>query len=211
MVDAAPGRTRGLSLLGASGGSDARKTPRELVPEARIRDYEPADEGSWLRCRVLGVLGTSYYDDVWQAKRRTDLELVAFDGGTVVGALDVSVPGPEATIETVVVHPDHRGRGIATALFEEAVRRLGRCGVSEIDVWAREDAPVLGWLARNGFAAAERYLHVYASPDEVGTVLNARYGLTPVGAFLHARIEREAELRQRFERVHVCRRMVRLL
>jgi ribosomal protein S18 acetylase RimI-like enzyme len=185
--------------------------PRALVSPAEIRDYETADEPSWLRCRVLGFVTTSNYDDVWQAKRRADLELVALDGGVVVGALDVSVPGPEATIGTVVVHPDHQRRGIATALLGEALRRLERCGARTLDALTREDEQALGWFARNGFLETARQLHVYASPDEVGMVLNARYGLTPVGAFLHARVEREAEMRQRFERVHVCRRMVRVL
>ncbi|WP_218164295.1 GNAT family N-acetyltransferase [Lentzea waywayandensis] len=189
-----------------SGGTEMRRCSG--LPD--VRDYEPADETAWLRCRVLGLLATTCYDDVWPAKRRADLELVAVDGG-VTGVLDVSVPGAEATIETVVVHPDHQGRGIATALLAEAVRRLERCGVREVQAWTREDAPALGWFARNGFVEDRRYLQVYASPAEVGTVLSVRYGLEPVGAFLHARIERETELRQRFERVHVCRRMVREL
>lgn len=204
MVDAARGRAEGVGLLGAPG--------RAAVvggPGVAVRDYEPADETSWLRCRVLGFLATSYHDDVWQARRRTDLELVATDGGVVVGVLDVSVAGPEATIDTVVAHPDYRGRGVATALLTEALRRLERCGVRQIDAWTREDKAALGWFARNGFVETSRYLHVYASADEVGTVLSAKHGLMPVGAFLHARIERETEMRQRFERVHVCRRLVR--
>jgi ribosomal protein S18 acetylase RimI-like enzyme len=204
VVDAARGRAEGVGLLGAPGR-------RAVVggPGVAVRDYEPADETSWLRCRVLGFLATSYHDDVWQARRRTDLELVAIDGGEVVGALDVSVSGPDATIDTVVAHPDHRGRGVATALLTEALRRLERCGVRQVDAWTREDKAALGWFARNGFVETSRYLHVYASADEVGTVLSAKHGLMPVGAFLHARIERESEMRQRFERVHVCRRLVR--
>ncbi|MGZ3146756.1 GNAT family N-acetyltransferase [Lentzea chajnantorensis] len=177
----------------------------------RVRDYEPADEASWLRCRVLGLLDTSYYDDVWPARRRADLELVVCSDNVVIGALDVSVQGAEATIDLVVVHPDHRGCGIATALLDEAVRRLVRCGATEVDAWTRSDEPALRWFARNGFTETSRYLHVHASADEVGTVVTARHGLVPAGAFLHARIEREAELRQRFERVHVCRRVVRAL
>lgn len=206
MVDAVRSRAGEVNLLGAPGR--ARATPG--LP-AEVRDYLPADEPSWLRCRVLGFLATNYYDDVWQAKRRADLELVAVAGGEVAGLLDVSVPGAEATIDNVVVHPDHQGRGIATALLEEAVRRLERCGVTTLDAWTREDKAALGWYARNGFEESSRYLHVHASADEVGTVVIARHGLVAAGAFLHARIERETEMRQRFERVHVCRRMVRSL
>lgn len=178
---------------------------------AVVRDYETADETSWLRCRVIALLATSSYDEVWPVKRRVDLELVATDGDAVVGLLDVSVPGSGAVVETVAVHPDHQRRGIATELLGEAVRRLERCGVRTLEAWARDDVPALGWLARNGFTEVSRSLHVYASEDDVGTVLNAKYGLIPVSALLHARIERETEMRQRFERVHVCRRMVRSL
>ncbi|SEQ33526.1 Acetyltransferase (GNAT) family protein [Lentzea albida] len=204
VTGAAPGRTGRLSLLGAWERPVVRRGPGRR----EVRDYEQADEVSWLRCRVLGLLGTTCYDDVWPAKRRADLELVAVDGD-VIGVLDVSVPGPEATIETVVVHPDLQGQGVATALLAEAVRRLERFGVRRVDAWTREDVPTLRWLARNGFVEDGRHLEVYASPAEVGTVLSAKLGLEPVGAVLRARIEREAELRQRFERVHVCRRVVR--
>lgn len=201
VVGGTPGQPGGLSLLGTvnrPGVTGARVT---------VRDYEPADEPSWLRCRVLAFLATSHYDDVWPYRRRTDLELVAADGDVVIGLLDVSVPGAEAAIDTVAVHPDHQGRGVATALLAEALRRLERCRVRTLVATTREP----GWFARNGFVEAGRHLHVYASADEVGTVLSAKYGLEPVGAVLHARIERETELRQRFERVHVCSRMVRSL
>ncbi|MET9633676.1 GNAT family N-acetyltransferase [Lentzea sp. NPDC006480] len=195
-----------MNLLGAAGRAAVVSRP-----PAEIRDYEPADEPAWLRCRVLGFLATNWYDDVWQAKRRADLELVALDGGQVAGLLDVSVPGADATIDNVVVHPDHQGRGIATALLEEALRRLSRCGVTTLDAWAREDKAALSWCARNGFEEASRYLHVHASAAEADTAIIAKHGLVAAGAFLHARIEREAEMRQRFERVYVCRRMVRSL
>jgi ribosomal protein S18 acetylase RimI-like enzyme len=195
-----------VNLLGASGRAEV-----VARPPAEIRDYEPSDERSWLRCRVLGFLATNYYDDVWQARRRADLELVALFDGEVVGLLDVSVPGAAAAIDNVVVHPDHQGRGIATALLEQALRRLERCGVTTLDAWAREDKPALDWFARNGFEETSRYLHVHASADEADTAIIAKHGLVAAGAFLHARIEREAEMRQRFERVHVCRRMVRSL
>ncbi len=203
MVGAARGRTPGVILLGASDRPDA------TGDEVTIRDYEAADEVSWLRCRVQGFLDTSYFDDVWPVRRRADLELVAADGGAVVGLLDVSVPGTDATIGTVTVHPDYRGQGIATALLREAVRRLERCGVRTLDAWTRDDAPALAWFAANAFVESTRYLHIHASVDEVGTVLSARNGLVPAGAFLHAGIERETEMRQRFERVHVCRRFAR--
>ena len=79
-----------------------------------IRDYEPADERAWLRCRVLSFLGTAYFDDVMTAKKSPVLgaELVAEDCGAIVGVLDLSAEGQLATIDTIAVHPDHQWRGI---------------------------------------------------------------------------------------------------
>lgn len=198
VVGSTPGQAGRLSLLGAV------NQPGVTGRRVAVRDYEPADSSSWLRCRVLAYLPTSHYDDVWPSKRRADLELVATDGEVVIGLLDVSVPGSLATIDTVAVHPDHQRRGVGSALLAEALVRLSRCGVEAVDASVREPS----WFVRNGFVEVERYLHVYASLDEVGTVVSVKHGLVPAGALLHARIEREAELRQRFERVHVCRRMV---
>ncbi|HUQ60195.1 GNAT family N-acetyltransferase [Lentzea sp.] len=206
VVDAARGRTGGLSLLGASRGSEVPEE-REPGPLADIRDYETADEPSWLRCRVLGLLGTSHHD-VWQVRHRTDLELVAAGDNVVIGLLDVSVPGAEAVIDAVAVHPDHQRRGLASALLEQALRRLERCGVRTLEAWVQDD-PALAWFERLGFVETERHLRVHASAAEVGTVLSAKHGLEPVGAVLDVRIERETEMRQRFERVHVRRRVIR--
>lgn len=33
-----------------------------------IRDYQPSDEASWLRCRLLTFFGTDYYDDIVLAR-----------------------------------------------------------------------------------------------------------------------------------------------
>lgn len=73
-----------------------------------IRDYDPADEQQWLRCRVLAFLGTAYFDDVMTAKRSpaAGAELVAVQAGAVAGVLDLSVEGRLATIDTIAVHPD---------------------------------------------------------------------------------------------------------
>jgi len=53
---------------------------------------------------------------------------------------------------------------------------------------------------------------VYKGHDEQAEGFTTPDGLSaPVVAFMHADISREAELRKRFRRVHVCRQYVRPL
>jgi ribosomal protein S18 acetylase RimI-like enzyme len=182
-------------------------------PAPTIRAYSPADETGWLRCRALSFLDTQYFDDT--LARRPDpaepsVALVAEDpDGTIVGILDIGVEGRLATIDTVAVHPDHQGRRIATTLLATAIPLLAGTGATELDAWTREDPAANAWYRRVGFVEETRYLHVFVSEGDDTTGFTTPDGLgRPVLAFLHAPIEREAEMRARFRRVHVCRRYV---
>lgn len=177
-----------------------------------IRDYRPADEQAWLRCRVLSFLGTAYFDDVTPAKQSPAIgaELVAVQGGAVVGILDFSMDGNLATIDTIGVHPDHQHQGVGTKLFEFARIRAAALGATTIDAYTRDDEATLRWYRARGFAESNHYLHVYANyyvnADEPGKAVEPRLGLFPIKIFLHADLVQEAEMRQEFQRVHVCRR-----
>ncbi|MEV8389052.1 MULTISPECIES: GNAT family N-acetyltransferase [unclassified Streptomyces] len=180
-----------------------------------IRAYTRADEGSWLRCRVLSFLNTAYYDDVDRAKPAIPvpgLELVAVDRtDTVVGIMDTMVVDTLATIDTVAVHPDHQHRGLGRALLRETRSRIGDVGVTTLDAWTRDDPDTLRWYRAMGFEESDHYLHVFAhaytaadEPDRA--VLQPRPGLRLMAAFLHAELADEPQLRREFSRVHVCRR-----
>ena len=177
-----------------------------------IRGYEPDDEQAWLRCRVLSFLGTAYFDDVMTAKQSPEVgaELVAVQGGIIAGVLDLAVDGDLPTIDTIGVHPDHQHLGIGTLLLREARQRAAALGAATIDAWTRDDEPALRWYRARGFTESSQYLHVYADhytdPREVARAVSFRPGLTPIKVFLHATLDREAELRAEFSRVHVCRR-----
>lgn len=181
-----------------------------------MRPYTPDDEPGWLRCRVLAFLDTQYYDDVKPHRTSFDLPAVCLvavaDEGGICGVLDVEVDGDAATIDTVAVHPDHARRGIATALLDEAIPRVRAAGVTALDAWTREDEAANAWYERSGFAENYRYLHVYKDSDEPTAGFATPDGLSmPMIAFMHADISREAELRKRFARVHVCRQYLRRL
>ena len=177
-----------------------------------VRPYEAADERSWLRCRVLAFLATAYFDDVLTSKptyEAPSVELVAVEGAAIVGILDISIQGTAATIETIGVHPDHGRRGVASALLDEGIGRLP-AEVDSLDAWTRDDAAANAWYQKSGFREKFRYLHVYARDDEADRAVERSFsGLTPVAGFFHADIAREAEMRDAFRRVHVCRQYVR--
>jgi len=187
------------------------------VMETFVRDYQDSDEKSWLRCRVLGFLDTAYFDDVWTAYPTTvpGLSLVGIAAGEVVGLCHASLADHGATIDTVVVHPDHRRAGLASSLLTELVRRLEQRNLAQLDAWTRDDPGTLAWYGAAGFDLTYRYLHVYASGEaEMNSAATASPGLIPRLGFFHADIqdaEVEADLRRRFSRVHSCRRFVRHL
>ncbi|WP_042377172.1 GNAT family N-acetyltransferase [Streptacidiphilus melanogenes] len=180
-----------------------------------IRAYTPADENSWLRCRVLAFLDTAFYDSVVPAKpdiAAPGLELVALDGaGAVVAILDAGIEGELATIDTIAVHPDHRRRGLGRQLLERAREWARAAGASTLDAWTRDDVDTLAWYRSSGFAESDHYLHVYAfhytDPAEPRrAVAEARPGLRPILVFAHAPLADEQRLRGEFSRVHVDRR-----
>lgn len=190
---------------------DRTLTPDRAAPRGlEVRPYRPDDAPAWLRCRALSFLQTAYFDDVLVAKptyHGAPIELVACDGPSLVGVIDVSAQPGEATIETIAVHPDWMRRGVGSALLDEVRTRLPAT-VRTLDAWTRDDEQANGWYQRQGFAETFRYLHVYAISDaEVeAAIVKAGHGLTPARAFFHAGIAAEAALRGTFERVHVCRR-----
>lgn len=206
-----------------------------------IRNYTDLDEPSWLRCRVLSFLGSSYFDDVRATRTPFEgdaLRLVAVlprpEGVTtpgeeqVVGILDVELweqdDQPVATIDTVAVHPDHQRAGIAGALLGTALAELRDRpgGVRWLDAWTRQDPEACGWYEAQGFTLDQTYLHVYAdaeadAPTEdlaagPGTRHTGAgpFGLgAPVKAFYHGPDEDPGVWRERFARVHQCRRYLR--
>jgi ribosomal protein S18 acetylase RimI-like enzyme len=185
----------------------------------QVRDYDPADEQSWLRCRVLSFMGTAYFDDVRTSKLACPapgFELVAIQDAVVVGVLDVHLVSGLATIDTIAVHPDHQRQGIGTALLEHGRQRASALGAVAIDAWTRDDESTLRWYRSRGFAESDHYLHVYANyytnADEPALAVDGRQpGLRPLMAFLHASLDLEEEVRRDFKRVHVCRRFAQPL
>jgi len=180
-----------------------------------IRSYEPADEVGWLRCRVLSLLDSAFFDAVEREKERyaqPAIELVADDGGEIVGLLDLEVelapgvladrPGRGGMIWHLAVHPDHQRQGIAAALLEEAEQRARERGLERLEAWTRDDAHVQRWYETHGFTLIDGYLHVYLERDDLRALDGQVGDLRLVKAFAHYTGDRPDEIRQRYGRVH---------
>ncbi len=88
------------------------------------------------------------------------------EGGPVVGSLTLVVfripTGARAWIEDVVVDDSVRGRGVGSALVNDAVARAGRAGCRNVDLTSRpsrEDANRL--YQQLGFARRETNVYRY--------------------------------------------------
>ena len=195
-------------------------------PAFTIRDYEPADEQGWLRCRVLAFLDTAYFDDVYREKERYGsraVELVAEAGGQIVGLIDVECedgagsicsktaefepPRPAGMIWHLAVHPDTRRRGIGRGLLATASEQTKEWGIARFEAWTRDDPFVNEWYEAMGFRWVQSYHHVYMTTrDEVAGSLRTEVpALRPVKVLAHY-VGAEEELLARFQRVHRCNR-----
>jgi GNAT superfamily N-acetyltransferase len=196
------------------------------MPPFLIRSYRPADEQGWLRCRVLAFLDSAYFDDVHREKDHypgPPIELVAEIEGQIVGLLDIECeqqPGTVCSPPTpggpdglagmiwhLAVHPDHRRRGIASALLREAQGQARRWRIERFEAWTRDDPGVEAWYRALGFRWIKAYWHVYVrSREEIDSAIRCDIpGLRPVSVFAHYTGDDETVPR-RFGRGHRCSR-----
>jgi len=132
------GRAVELMELGRVSGAPPREIPKDLAPYRRaLHEIESGD----------GAV------------------LVAELGGEVVGLCQLLVfrhlqtrGGLCAEIESVHVHPDHRGQGIGTALLGEAVARARACGCYRVQLTSNVARP----------DAHRRYARLGFRPSHVG-------------------------------------------
>jgi ribosomal protein S18 acetylase RimI-like enzyme len=143
------------------------------------------------------------------------IELVAEREGEIVGLIDVECDdAPGAVCEQrlglggmiwhLAVHPEHRRRGVATALLREAEVRAREHDLVRLEAWTRDDPAARAWYESKGFELVQDYLHVYI---ELGEGLRELFpvtadGIRPVRMFAHYVGDDRDAIRERFARVH---------
>ncbi|WP_152656654.1 GNAT family N-acetyltransferase [Oceanobacillus sp. CFH 90083] len=166
----------------------------------KIRAYTPADEKSWLQCRVLAFLETAYFDNVLQEKETYEnpsIELVAEADGNIAGLIDIEYEVEERTVCSrgsdlggmiwhIAVHPDYSRQGIGQALLNEAEKIAKVRNLNRFEAWTRDDKWVQNWYVKMGFTMVDSYYHIYFEEDEIKSHFQTTTEqLFPATAFAH--------------------------
>ena len=86
-----------------------------------------------------------------------EMLFVATDGNTVIGTAMAGYDGHRGWLYTVAVSPEHRRRGIGTALVRHAVGALRTAGCIKVNLQIRaSNTAVRGFYESLGFEAEER-------------------------------------------------------
>jgi GNAT superfamily N-acetyltransferase len=128
---------------------------------ASLRTAAPEDADAFVGLRNIitpyQVTTTAATRHRWQTTPESArlMLLVAEDDGEVVGAgragLNFWTSEEGAAGAFVVVHPDHRWRGIGAALYDSLEWHLRDVGARRVQGWAVDDEATGAWCARRGF------------------------------------------------------------
>ena len=139
-----------------------------------IVKYNSTFETGWLYCRVLAFLKTAYFNDVLTSKptyKNQAIELVALDGDTVAGLLDIEIEAMSkeicsrekvrsGMIHHIAVHPDYQRKNIGRLMLSKAESELKNNKIQRLEAWTRDDQWVRAWYTKNQFHSFYSYLHV---------------------------------------------------
>lgn len=184
-----------------------------------LRPFREQDEIGWLRCRMGAFLDSAYWDDVQRSKCRyhnPSLELVVEIDHQIVGVIDVEKEqapgdlcfersGSRAMIWTVAVLPEHRRKGIARALLDQAIAWCQDQGITHLEAWTRDDAWVRKWYEACGFLSFYSYWHVWLDREESRALVKAADPkLRVVSTFGHVVEGSPSALPIKPQRAHEC-------
>lgn len=191
-----------------------------------IREYKDTDENSWIRCRVVSFMDSSYFDDVQNFREKYDnpsVRLVAVENNNVIGFLDVEFENEPGDIcyfrgekGGVIWHlgvlPEFRAKKVATLLWSKAKEMLINKGVSRIEVWTQDDKPATNWYLKQGFKMKEAYLNAFVKGNKNTPIIQEYINFNSIGEIYGVRslnfeapIERKKELEKVCYRLHEVR------
>jgi ribosomal protein S18 acetylase RimI-like enzyme len=187
-----------------------------------IREYKDSDERSWIRCRVISFMDSSYFDDVQNFREKYDnpsVRLVAADNNKVIGFLDVEYenkPGDVCYFKGekggVIWHlgvlSEFRTQRIATLLWNKAKEMLINKGIKRIEVWTQDDKPATNWYLKQGFIMKESYLNAFVKGTLKTPIIQKYINFNSIGQIYGVRsLNFEAPVERKKELEKVCYRL----
>ncbi|WP_078620875.1 GNAT family N-acetyltransferase [Streptomyces sp. NRRL WC-3626] len=130
--------------------------------ELRVRAATPRDLDAVLAFWKAAAEGTSISDDRDGVERLVARDpealILAETGGELAGTVIAGFDGWRCHLYRLAVHPDHRRRGIASALLTAAEDRFVRLGGRRADAMVLQDNGIAhhAWTAA-GYAPEERW------------------------------------------------------
>lgn len=137
---------------------------REMIPEDadKVEQVEKA-------CFAIPWSRQSFWEE---AANENTLYLLAMDGETVIGYAGAWLLAGEAQITNVAIAPEYRGRGAATRLMEELVRRFKERGITAMTLEVRpSNAPARALYAKFGMKEVGRRKGYYADNGEDAIIM----------------------------------------
>jgi len=199
----------------------------------KIIEYDNYYEKSWIRCRVLSFLDSSYYDDVNIKKEEYEspsVSLIAVENDNVIGFLEMEYELEPYTVCSkneklgehlagmiwhLGTHPDYRRKGIAKELLNKMVEIAKTKKLQRLEAWTRDQKFVNDWYWKSGFVQIEEYVHWYydARYDDatlLGKILELKESTNQIkNAFGYANsMTNEIKM---LERKYFCRRFDKFL
>ncbi len=122
-----------------------------------IRPFEPADEAAvvalWQRCDLTRPWNDPHKDIRRKLHVNPELFLVGVLDGQVVATAMAGYDGHRGWINYLGVAPEHRRKGLARRIMEEAERRLRALGCPKINLQVRtSNREAVAFYRRIGFA-----------------------------------------------------------
>jgi len=117
--------------------------------------------------KIFGRARPEYYETKFiralDEKERVALSLVAEIDGQVVGFVmceiyvgEYGIPATTATLDTIGIHPEYQGQGIARQLMDEFIGHLRKAGIKKINTLTNwNDWQLIRFFSASGFVPAK--------------------------------------------------------
>jgi len=125
-----------------------------------IRPFRPSDQAAvvelWRRCDLTRPWNDPAKDIARKLRVNPELFLIGEIDGEIVGTVMAGYEGHRGWINYLAVSPEHRRRGLARGMMDEAERLLRAAGCPKINLQVRHsNREVIEFYQRIGYAIDE--------------------------------------------------------